>query len=126
MNVALWVVASVLALAFVAGGALKLARPPQQLAASGMGYVEDFSPGTVKLIGGLEVMGGVGLVLPALTGIAPDLVPLAATGIVFLMIGAMITHVRRHELHSLLVNASILLLAGFVVWGRFGAHPFAG
>jgi DoxX-like family len=67
------------------------------LAAFGMGWVEDFSPGAVKSIGTLEVLAAVGLILPAALGIAPVLVPLAAVGLAVLMAGAIITHLRRHE-----------------------------
>lgn len=55
--------------------------------ASGLGWAADFSPGTVKLIGQLEVLAAIGLIVPALLGVAPVLVPLAATGLVLLMVG---------------------------------------
>src|SRR4051812_43698332 len=117
MNVALWIIAGILAAAFLAGGTVKLVRQPEQLAASGMGFVEDFSPGMVKAIGALELMAGVGLVVPPVVGVAPVLVPLAAVGIVLLMIGAMATHLRLQEPQSFVVNLAILALAAVVVWG---------
>ena len=123
MNVVLWIVTTVLALAFAAAGTLKLTRPKEKLAAQ-MGWVEDFSPGMVKTIGGLELLAAVGLILPGLTGIAPVLVPLAALGLVALMVGAAITHVRRHEPQLVVVNAVLLVLALVVVWGRLGAYAF--
>jgi hypothetical protein len=126
MDIALWIVASILAVAFLAGGVSKLVRTPEQLAQSGFGFVEDFSPGMVKVIGALEVMGGVGLVLPAVVGVAPILVPLAAGGIVLLMVGAMVTHLRRHEPQALVVNATILVLAAFIAAARFGPQSFTG
>lgn len=124
MNVVLWIIAIVLALAFLAAGLMKLSRSREQLASSGMGYVEDFSPGTVKAIGVAEVLAAVGLVLPGITGIAPILVPLAATGLVLLMIGAIITHLRRHEGPMVIANVVLLLLAAVVAWGRFGPYAF--
>lgn len=126
MNVALWIIAGLLAAAFLAGGAVKLTQPKEKLAAFGFGFVEDFSPAAVKAIGALELLAGVGLVLPAALDIAPVLVPLAALGLVLLMVGAMITHLRRHEASAVVVNLAILALAVFVAWGRFGPQSFTG
>ena len=126
MNNALWIIAGLLALAFLASGAMKLARPKEKLAASGMGVVEDFSAGTVKAIGTLEVLAAVGLILPAALDIAPVLVPLAAVGLVLLMVGAIITHLRRHEARPIVVNLALLALAVLVAWGRFGPQSFTG
>lgn len=124
MNLVLWIIAIALALAFLAAGLMKLTRSREQLAASGMGYVEDFSSGAVKAIGAAEVLAAIGLILPGLTGIAPILVPLAATGLVLLMIGAIITHIRRKEAPMALVNVVLLVLAAIVAWGRFGPYAF--
>ncbi len=126
MNIALWIIAGLLAVAFLAGGALKLIQPKEQLAAAGMGFVEDFSAGAVKAIGILEVLAAVGLILPAALGIAPVLVPLAAVGLVLLMVGAAITHLRRHEGQAIVVNLALLGLAALVAWGRFGPQSFTG
>ncbi|TMR90423.1 DoxX family protein [Nonomuraea basaltis] len=124
MNVALWVVAALLALAFLAAGAMKLAQPKEKLAASGMGWTEDFSSGAVKGIGALEVLGALGLILPAVTGIAPVLTPLAALGLALVMAGAAITHARRKETQMIAINAVLLILAAVVAWGRFGPYAF--
>ncbi|RMI38231.1 DoxX family protein [Streptomyces triticirhizae] len=124
MNVALWIVASVLAVAFLAGGAMKLVQPKEKLAASGFGFVEDFSENAVKGIGAVEVLAGIGLILPAALDIAPVLVPLAAVGVVLLMIGAIVVHGRRKETQSIVVNVILIAVAGFVAWGRFGPHSF--
>jgi uncharacterized membrane protein YphA (DoxX/SURF4 family) len=124
MNVLLWTVASLLALAFLAAGGMKLARPKEELAKSGLGWTEDFSAGTVKLIGGLEVLAAVGLILPPLLKITPVLAPLAALGLVLLMIGAAITHARRKETPMIGINMVLLVLAAVVVWGRFGPYSF--
>jgi uncharacterized membrane protein YphA (DoxX/SURF4 family) len=126
MNIALWIIAVLLAVAFLAGGAMKLIQPKEKLAASGMGFVEDFSAGTVKAIGILEVLAAVGLIVPAALDIAPVLVPLAAVGLVLLMVGAIITHLRRHEAQAIVVNLAVLALAVLVAWGRFGPQSFTG
>lgn len=124
MNIALWIVTALLALAFAAAGALKLSQSKEKLAASGMGWTDDYSPTMIKTIGAVELLAAIGLVLPALTGIAPILVPLAATGLVIVMIGAILTHARRNELQAIGINAALLALAAFVAVGRFALAPF--
>lgn len=124
MNVVLWIVAAVLAFGMLVSGSMKLARPKAALATSGQAWVEDFADGAVKGIGALEVLGAIGLILPALLDIAPVLVPVAASGIFLLMVGAAITHTRRGETSAIAVNAVIGLLALFVAIFRFGAYSF--
>ena len=125
MNRALWIVTGLLAVAYLVAGVGKLIVPKEKLATfPGAGWVEDFSAGTVKAIGALEVLAAVGLVLPAATGIAPVLVPLAAAGLVLIMVGAVITRIRRHEFTFMVADLVYLALAGFVAWGRFGPESF--
>jgi uncharacterized membrane protein YphA (DoxX/SURF4 family) len=124
VNVVLWIIAGLLAAAFAAAGAMKLSQPVDKLAASGMAWTEDLGPGPVKLIGTLEVLAAVGLILPAALGIAPVLVPLAALGLVLVMIGAIVTHARRKESQAIGINVVLLLLAAVIVWGRFGPYSF--
>ena len=61
MNIALWIIAGVLAVLFLASGVMKLVRSNEKLAAAGMGFAEDFSTGAVKAIGVLEILAAVGL-----------------------------------------------------------------
>jgi hypothetical protein len=124
MNIVLWIIAGLLATAFLGAGIMKVLRPKEQLAAQGMAYVEDFSAGTVKLIGTLEILAAIGLILPAVTGVAPVFVPLAALGLVLLMAGAAITHARRKEPKAIVINIVLLVLAAVVAWGRFGPYAF--
>ena len=126
MNIALWIIAGLLAAVFLASGAIKLAQPKEKLVASGMPVLEDFSAGAVKAIGALEVLAAVGLILPAALGIAPVLVPLAAVGLVLLMVGAIIAQLRRHEAQAIVVNLAVIVLAVLVAWGRFGPQSFTG
>jgi hypothetical protein len=120
MNTALWIAAGVLAAAMLASGALKLALPREKLAAAGGGsWAEDFGAGTINIIGVLEVLAAIGLILPALLDIAPVFVPLAAVGVMLLMAGAMVVHVRRHEARYVVANLVYLAVAAFVAWGRF-------
>lgn len=122
MNIALWIVQILLALIFLMAGAMKL-MVPKEKAAERMPFVEDTSQGTLRIIGVLEVLGALGVVLPALTGILPWLTPLAAVGLALTMIGAMIVHSRRGEYPNLVGNIVLLALAIFVAYGRFVLVP---
>jgi uncharacterized membrane protein YphA (DoxX/SURF4 family) len=122
MSTALWVVQVLLAAAFVVSGATKLSQPKEKLLKK-WAWVEDFSQGSVRIIGALEVLGAIGIVVPALTGIVPSLTPLAALGLVLTMIGAALTHLRRAEYGPIAVNAVVLILAAFVAYGRFFVVP---
>ena len=124
MNLALWIVAIVLAASFAGSGLMKLLVPKDKLVKSGQGWAQDFAANNVRLIGFLEVLGAAGLILPAVTHIAPILVPLAAIGLVLVMVGAAIVHARRHEAMNIAVNVALLALAAFVAWGRFSPYPF--
>ncbi|SNS86752.1 DoxX-like family protein [Asanoa hainanensis] len=119
MNVVLWIIAIVLAIAFVGAGLMKMLQPKEKLIETGLGWTEGFSPNAVKAIGALDFLAGLGLVLPALFGVAEILVPLAAVGIVLLMIGAIVVHGRRRETPMVIANLVLLVLAAVVAWGRF-------
>ena len=123
MNIALWIVASVLAVVFLLTGGLKLTQPKEKLAAT-MGWVDDFSARTVKFIGLMEILGAIGLVLPAALDIAPVLTPLAATGLAITMVLAAVVHGRRREPRLIAVNAVLFALALFVATMRFGPYAF--
>lgn len=97
-DLVLWIGRSVLALAFVGSGAMKLLRSRQQLMAMPpMGWSTDFSAAEVKLIGLAEVVGAMGLVLPGVLDVAPRLATAAAAALALLMAGAVKTHRRRRE-----------------------------
>lgn len=118
MNIALWIVQALLAIAFAMAGLLKITQPKEKLAVQ-MGWVDNFTPTTIKVIGALELLGALGLILPLLTGVLPWLTPLAALGLALTMLGAMATHFRRGEYMNLVANVVLLLLAVFVAYGRF-------
>jgi hypothetical protein len=98
--------------------------PKDKLLTSGQGWAQDFSPTSIRLIGLAEILGAVGLVLPAAVHIAPILVPLAAVGLALVMAGAAAVHARRREAPQVVVNTVLLALAVFVAWGRFGPYSF--
>ena len=87
-----------------------------------MGWVEDFSDPGVRAIGALELLGALGLLVPAVTGVATALVPITALGLALLMVGAAATHRRRGELPLIGINAVLLVLAVVVAWARFGPY----
>lgn len=126
MNIALWIVAGLLAAVFAAAGLMKLVQPKEKLVASGLGWAEDFGDGAVKGIGALEVLAAVGLILPAALDVVPVLVPIAALGLVLLMAGAIVTHARRKENPMVVINLVLLALAAFVAIARFGPESFTG
>jgi uncharacterized membrane protein YphA (DoxX/SURF4 family) len=125
VNIALWTVAGILAFAFLGAGLMKLVRSKQQLVGAGMPWVADASPAFVKTIGVLEILAAIGLIVPALSGVAPVFVPLAAVGLVLVMLGAAVLHARRKEIPNIFIALIILALAAFVAWGRFGPYPLS-
>ncbi|MET7539602.1 DoxX family protein [Streptomyces sp. NPDC005507] len=123
MNVFLWIVQAVLAAMFAMAGVMKSTQPKAKLAEK-LPWVSEFSPATVRFIGIVELAAALGLILPAATGIAPVLTPLAATGLAVVMLLAAITHARRKEPSAIAFNTVLLVLAALVVWGRFGPYSF--
>ena len=123
MNTALWVIQIVLAVFFAGAGLAKLTQPREKLMAR-MEWAEDFTDGQVKAIGAVELLGAIGLVLPAATGILTWLTPLAAAGLAVTMVLAALVHVRRNELAFVPVNLVLAALAAFVAWQRFGPQSF--
>ena len=121
MNVFLWVLQIVLAAMFAMAGVMKLTQPKEKLVAN-LPWVEDFSAGTVRFVAAVELLAAIGLVLPAATGIAPILTPLAASGLAVLMLLAANTHRRRGEPTAIAFNAALLVVAVVVAWGRFGPY----
>jgi uncharacterized membrane protein YphA (DoxX/SURF4 family) len=119
MNILLWVLQVLLALAFLAHGWIFLVPPPEmidQMNAS-------ISPALRIFIGVAEVLAGVGLTLPAITRIMPWLVPWAAAGLVVVMISATVFHVMRNEMMSALTTTVLLVLVTFVAYMRWKVLP---
>lgn len=121
MNVLLWVLQGVLALMMLMAGGMKAAKSRNDLLGDPrMGWVDGFSDSTVRTIGLLELAAAVGLVLPWVLDIAPVLTPLAAVGVVALMIGAALTHRRRGEMQAIGMNTAIAVIAIAIAVGRLG------
>jgi hypothetical protein len=125
MNLALWIAAGLLAAVALLGGITKTFVPKDKLAAHDGGrWTRNASTGFIKTLGVLELLAAVGLVLPAVVGIAPVMVAVTALCWVLLMVGAMITHGRFGQYKLVLVNVAYLAIAAFVAWGRLGLEPF--
>jgi len=123
MNVVLWILQIALAFTFLMAGAMKLAKSKAELGEQ-LAWAEDFAENTIKMIGVLEVLGAIGLILPALTGVAPALVPSSATGLAVMMVLAAGVHFRRSEIPNVAVTVILLVPALLVAWGRFGDYAF--
>lgn len=124
MKIVLWLLQLGLAAMFVTPGIQKLTVPYAELAANEP-WVEPYSPVMIVLIGCAELLGVVGLILPAATRILPVLTPLAATGLGVTMIGAGITNLAVGEPGYVWINLVLLIVAGIVAWGRFGPYAIA-
>ena len=121
MNRALWIVQILLGVYFVAIGVMHFIIPdglPEQMA-----WMYDLSTGLHVVSGIAEILGGLGLILPALTGIRTELVPLAASGLVLVMMGAVVYHIGRGETQNIFFNVVLIVVLGFVAYGRFRLHP---
>ena len=119
MNVALWIVQGLLAALFLFAGGAKLVLPLDQMT----GPVA--LPGWfLRFLGVAEVLGAFGLVLPGLLRIRPGLTPLAAAGLVIIMIGATVVMWAGGMVAVALMNVIVALLAAFVAYGRWRLAPY--
>jgi len=126
LNTVLWILAGFLGTAFAIAGTTLLVLPKDRYRSlhHSQQWVDDFSAGQVKAIGTLKLLGGLGLLLPAVGDVAPVLVPLAACGLALFMAGAGTTRLRRGELTSLVGDLVFLGTFAFLAWGRFDLEPF--
>ena len=121
MNRALWIGQILLGVYFVAVGVMPFIVPdglPDQMA-----WMYDLSTGLHVVSGVAEILGGLGLILPAVTGIRTELVPLAASGLALVMVGAIVYHIGRSETQNIFFNVVLIAILGFIAYGRFRLHP---
>ncbi|MFC4637683.1 DoxX family protein [Deinococcus hohokamensis] len=123
MHIALWILQALLALVFIGAGLNKLARPKPAVIPAAMAWMNDFGASQIRLIGLAEVLGGLGLILPAALGILPWLTPLAALGLALLMLGAVNVHAKRRE--STVPTIVLAVLALLIFIGRFWIAPLS-
>ncbi|MFK7902151.1 MAG: DoxX family protein [Nitratireductor sp.] len=122
-NIGLWVAQIALAGLFFMAGFSKLTSSPADLLAMGMAWVENSPVTLIRFIGLAEVLGAIGLILPAATRILPNLTKLAALGLATIMVLAIGLHAYRGELEVLPVNLIIMGIAAFIIWGRNNKAP---
>lgn len=126
MKYALWVVQVLAAFAFLGAGVGKLLTPYEAYVQM-QPWAEAFASATflIPIIGVLEVLGAIGLIVPAATRIQPMLTPLAGLGLAVTMLGAALLHVTRAEWESLVPNFILMALVLFVAYGRYKLVPIA-
>ena len=126
MNIVLWIIQILLALLFLFAGGMKLVVPIEKLQAMGSPN-QILLPGWLILfIGVCEVLGGLGLILPGLLRKWPGLTPLAAAGLIILMIGAVALSVAADGVVAGLVPLIVGVLCAFVAYGRSRLAPHGG
>ncbi|MEU9833682.1 DoxX family protein [Streptosporangium sp. NPDC048047] len=127
MNLALWIIAGLLAAVLLVSTS-KMFVPREKIASVGHAgeWVLDFSPGALRGIGVLEILAAAGLILPAVLGVAPVMVPVTAVCVALLFAGAATMRLRRGERATIVPDLVYLAMAVFVAWGRFGPGSFTG
>ncbi len=121
LSISLWVVQILLAASFGWGGLMKLLQPADQLATM-WPWTGQVSPELLTFTGIVDLLGTLGLALPALLRIKPVLTPVAAIGCFVLMLCASLFHIHRGEAHLIAPNLVFAAMAAFVVWGRLKKH----
>src|SRR5688500_736150 len=119
MNIALWVLQTLLAVVFLAHGWFLLLPPASMLEVLNA----SMPPAFRIFIGASEVAAAIRLTLPGLTRVLPWLVPAAAVGLVLVMISATAFHLARGELTSALTTAILFAMAAFVAYMRWRVNP---
>jgi uncharacterized membrane protein YphA (DoxX/SURF4 family) len=119
MNIMLWVLQVLLAVAFFAHGWLFLSPPPEMV-----DQINALIPPAFRIfIGVAEVLAAIGLTLPGITRIVPALVPAAAAGLMIVMVSATILHTTRGEFSSAITTAVLFALLTFVAYMRWKVRP---
>jgi hypothetical protein len=125
MNIALWIIQILLALLFLFAGGTKLILPTEVLRSMGPPNQIEWSGLFLKFIGVCEVLGALGLLLPGILRKRPGLTPLAATGLVIIMIGAVVTTLASLGAAAAISPLIVALLCAFVAYGRWRLAPHA-
>ena len=123
MDIALWVIQILLGAVFILAGFMKITQPIPRLATN-MGWVNSYTPPFVRFIGAVEFLGGIGLIVPAITKILPWLTPVAAGGLAIVMAGAVVYHIQHKENAQVLPSLILLILSVIVLVGRSLVTPF--
>lgn len=124
-NIGLWVAAVVLALLYIMPAFMKLTFAQAELVTMGLLWVENAPMALVRFIGLAELLGVIGLLLPAATRIMPKLTTYAAMGLAAVQVLAIPFHIFRGEFEVVPFNLIFLGLAVLIVWGRTSKAPIA-
>jgi len=125
-NLALWAAQVLLAVLYLMAGFMKLVQPIDALVGMGMAYAGALPEAFIRFVAFMEILGAIGLLLPAATRILPWLTPLAAVGLSFVQLSAIVVHAMRGETAMTLpVNLVLLALSLFILWGRWQKAPIA-
>jgi len=120
MNLALWILQTLLALIFLWAGGVKLVLPIEEMTK------QMPLPGLfLRFIALCEVLGAIGLILPGLLRIRPGLTPLAATGLAIIMIGATVVTLVTGDIAMAPIPLAVGILAAFVAYGRWRLAPLS-
>lgn len=122
MNVLLWILQVLFGLAFLGAGSFKAFQ--YERAKTQMAWIPAVSRNLVAFIGVAEILGGLGLILPALTGTLAWLTPLAGAGLALVMLLAAGFHLQRRENAPVIPNIVLFALTAFVAYGRWVIAPF--
>lgn len=117
MNITLWIAQVLLSITFIWAGSMKL------LQAAEMWPWTVENPSLAKVTGVLDILAGLGLVLPSMLRILPQLTIYAAYGTIALMVAASVFHISRGEASQIGINIFFLLVAVFIAWGRQKKAP---
>lgn len=118
MKYALWIIQGLLAALFIFSGVMKLVMPIEAMTK------EIAMPGfLLRFVGVCEILGGLGLVLPAWLGIRPGLTSLAAIGLLIIMLGAIVITASSAHPAQAAIPLLVALLLGLVVYGRQRLRP---
>lgn len=119
-NLVFWILQALLALAFLGAGARHILNYDRMATQPRTSWVTAVGRDRLRIIGVLEVLGAIGVVLPAATGVRPWLVPVAAASLALLMAFAIVFHLRRPgEMPNIVFNVALGVLALAVAIGRF-------
>jgi uncharacterized membrane protein YphA (DoxX/SURF4 family) len=122
LSITLWVLQLLLASFFVMVGYSHALMPFEEIAREAT-WMNDVPRWLSLFIGYAEIVGGLGLVVPAATRLAPGLTPLAALGLATIMILALAFHVLKGEASVVWLHALVAALGLFVAWGRWRKVP---
>ena len=122
LHIILWVAQIILGGMFIMAGTMKSTQPIVDLSKS-VPWTANVPSVLVRFIGVSELLGGIGLILPSLLRIKPILTPVAAIGILLIMVFALVYHIMNGETNVIGINIAFGLVAAFIAWGRLKKAP---